>query len=337
MIRRRAAQTAISKCLGLALGAGIAAAQARAASGACEHVVLYHCCEDSVGNPTGDEWRLFDPKRDHERMLLRGPISAMRWDTAFRNLEFEARDTLYRLEWREASTARVLIPLPDIPNRCTAWWNPDSSAWQALAMYGAWNGAPLRHLSYQDSVRAELWQRSRRSGRWMLLRSVIIAPDELGPPGCELWTEWLIEGARREPRVTLEDLERDVGAWPEGGVLAAPNGEAPVEDGAERGWQFAPSAPGSDVGFAYRTVTAAPERDFPTEPLYHVNRRTGASRRVWGRPRSEEILGMALQIRCERLLLTPGFDLTRLVSGRTGDTLRLLPTRKAVWIPRPGP
>ena len=55
----------------------------------------------------------------------------------------------------------MLIPLPDIPNRCTAWWNPDSSAWQALAMYGASNGAPLRHLSYRDSVRAELQARDR--------------------------------------------------------------------------------------------------------------------------------------------------------------------------------
>jgi hypothetical protein len=204
-------------------------------------------------------------------------------------------------------------------------------------MCGAWSGEPLARLTVQDSVRAELWQRSPNSTRWTLLRSAIIAPDELGPPGCELWTEWLIEGARREPRVTLEDLDQDNGAWPEGGTLAAPNGEIPVEADAEGTWQFAPSAPGSDVGFAYRSAAAAPERDFPRGPLYHVNRRTGATRRVWGQPRSRELVRMALQIRCEQLLLSPGFDLTRLVSGRTGKTLRVLPTREAVWIPRPRP
>jgi hypothetical protein len=317
------------------MGIAIAASPAHATPGECDHIVLYHCCEDSLGNSTGDEWRLLDPQRDRERVLLRGPTNAMRWDTAFRALEFEASDTLYRLEWREGSAARALIPLPDIPNRCTAWWNPDSSAWQALAMCGAANGTRLSQLTYQDSVRAELWQRSRRSARWKLLRSAIIAPDELGPPGCELWSEWIIEGVQREPRVTLEDLEREVGAWPEGGVLAAPSGEASAEEGAEGGWQFAPSAPGSDAGFAYRTLALAPERDFPTEPIYHIHRRSGATRRVWGRARTEEIVRMSLQIRCEQLLLTPGFDLTRLVSGRTGEVFRVLPTREAIWIQRP--
>jgi hypothetical protein len=253
-------------------------------------------------------------------------------------LEFETRDTLYELEWREGSTARALTPLPDIPNRCATWWNPDSSTWQALAMYGARSGAPPLQTSYADSMRAELWQRARRSPRWTLLRSTTLAPEELGPPGCDLWNEWVIEGARHEPRVTLEDLEEDVGAWAEGVTgIAAPDGEAPVEEGADLGWDFAPSAPASDVGFAYRITFGAPESDFPTEPIYHVNRRTGATRRVWGRVRSDELLRMALQIRCGQLLLTPGFDLTRLVSGRTGATLRVLPTREAIWIPRPRP
>lgn len=307
------------------------------AQSACDQVVLYHCCNDSAGNWTSDEWRLFDPQQDRERVLLGSLVGAMRWDTAFRHLEFEARDTLFRLDWRMGAAPRVLIPLPDIRNRCTVWWNPDSSAWQALAMSGARNRASLEELTFEDSVRVELWQRSRRSARWTLLRSGIVGPDEHGPPGCELWTELLMEGARHEPRVTLEELERDVGAYPEGGVIDAPKGESPVEEDAEEAWQFAPSTPGSNLGFAYRVSIRAPERDFPLEPLYFVNRRTGASRKVWGQSPNENHVLMALQTRCEQLLLTPTFDSTRLVSGRTGKITRLFSTREAVWVPKPRP
>jgi hypothetical protein len=298
----------------------------------CNRVVLYHCCEDSLGHPTADEWRVFDPERGRDSLILRGPIAAMRWDTTFTFLEYEAGDSLYRLDWRAGARARALLALPVLRNRCTAWFNPDSNAWQTLTISGAQSGKPSVELAWWDTARVELWQRRNRSAEWRLSRSWIMEPDEHGPPTCDLWLSDGVQGVAHDPRWTTEYL----GAGdPWGGQpVSPPAGEAPLNDDYPDSWYFLATAPGSDTGFAYRIGGGPPYGHYAKEPLYLVNRGTRVARRLWGTAREESEIAMALQIECGRLLFLPGFGFPRLIDGSTGRPLRVFATRTAVWVSR---
>ena len=314
------------------LVAALATGLPMSAEAECNRVVLYHCCEDSLGHRTADEWRIFDPDRGRDSLLLHGPIGEMRWDTTFAFLEYEAGDSLYHLDWKQGARPRALLALPALRNRCTVWFNPDSNAWQTLTISGARSGKASVELAWWDTARVELWHRRDRSTVWRLSRSWIMEPDELGPPACDLWLADGVPGVAHAPRWTTEYLAH---GDPFGGApIPAPAGEAPVDVDYPDPWFLLPASPGSDIGFAYRIGGGAPYGEYAKEPLYLLNRRTGAARCLWGSAREQSEIAMALRIECGKLLFVPGFGDPRLMDGATGKTQRVFATRTAVWVHR---
>lgn len=203
------------------------------------------------------EWRVYDPARRTDRLLLTlpGRAQVIQWNTTFTSVSFTAsvafatRDSIYRCDWRFSARPRLdgIVPPPS-RGQPDLWFNPDSARWQASMEWS---------VAGDTLWRRELWQADRRGREWRRLCADSVSFDLVDGP--EVWA--VAAAMRHEPGVSAPGAQQDLDrlrteAVPfdtsTGSLFAGTSREYP---GAY--WYFLPfrAAPGMGLAFRWEPVS----------------------------------------------------------------------------------
>jgi hypothetical protein len=284
------------------------------------------------------EWRVFDPVRKADRLFLSlpAPPTSVRWDESFTFVEYESGDSVYRAEWRVGASPAALIQIPAIPERCDLWFNPDSSTWQAASSPGG------REVESPDGWKCayQLWQRSRETGDWRMIRA-----DSVGceGAGCAGWYWDEIPGSRHAVRIGMDDLLQMF--WRGEGLSGSdwaspPPGERALDPNVDGVlWWMSLSSDQFPERCIMCPGTSNEEGIWTCTPVYYVDRQRGTSRLLMGAsgsietpgsgPKMEEACGYVLIVD----LWSSGDD-ARLLSLATGRWVHVFKGTTPVWVGR---
>lgn len=284
------------------------------------------------------EWRVYDPVRRADRLLLTlpGRAQVVQWDTTFTSVCFTVeagltmRDSIYRCDWRFGARPRLVGVLPPPKGSTDYWFNPDSSRWQASQEWP---------VAGDTLWRRELWQADHQGREWQRLRgdSVIVDPVD-GPP-----VEWGPAAAmRREPGVSEPGAQQDLdrlsteAVWFDTSTVSLYTGTSREYEGAY--WYLLPFRTAPGKGLAFRLEDSRIEGPAMGAPIFVVDlgRRTkhllsSADPDSWCAPAhfAAERQGYAFASFC--------FDGPRIVDVRTGEVVFEggPDTRDPTWVPAP--
>lgn len=286
------------------------------------------------------EWRVFDPVRKADRLFLSlpAPPTLVRWDESFTFVEYESGDSVYRADWRVGARPAALIQIPAIPERCDLWFNPDSSTWQAASSPG---GAEDRSTDdFGNRCAYQLWQRSRETGGWRMIRADSAGCDGTG---CSAWYWDEIPGSRHADRIGMDGLLQLF--WRGEGLrgldwASPPPGERALDPNVDDGlWWISLSS----EQFPERSImcpgTSNEEGIQTCTPAYYVDRRRGTSLLLKGARGSIETPGSGLTMEegCGYVLIDDPWSTgegARLLSLATGRWVRVFKETTPVWVGR---
>ncbi|HET7250117.1 MAG TPA: hypothetical protein VFI79_09750 [Gemmatimonadales bacterium] len=219
---------------------------------------------------SSSEWRVYDPVRRTDRLLLTlpGRAQVVQWDTTFtsvcftRSFGFTMRDSIYRCDWRFGARPRLVGVMPPPNGMTDFWFNPDSSRWQASQQWP---------VGVDTLWRRDLLQADRQGREWRRLRgdSVIIDPVD-GPE------EWAVAATmRREPGVSEPGAQQDLdrldteAVWFDTSAVRLYSGTSREYDDAY--WYFLPFRAAPAKGFAYRWNTDGTDGPVMGTPIFVVD------------------------------------------------------------------
>ncbi len=234
----------------------LSAANATQASGAERDSVVSYFRDHGVATDSGSwiassEWRVYDPARRTDRLLLTlpGRAAVVQWDTTFtsvcfvRSLGFALTDSIYRCDWRFGALPRLVAIAPPPRGYSDFWFNPDSLRWQASQQWP---------IAGDTLWRRELQQADARGREWRRLRGDSVFVDPLDMP-----TEWAAAAAmRREPGISEPGAQQDLdrlgteAVWFDTSTASLYAGTSRASGDAD--WYFLPFRTAPGLGFAYR-------------------------------------------------------------------------------------
>lgn len=286
---------------------------------------------------TSCEWRVYDPARRADRLLLTlpGRVQVVQWNTTFTSVcftvastGFTMRDSIYRCDWRFGARPRLVGVAPPPRGNTDYWFNPDSARWQASLEWP---------VSGDTLWRRELWQADGRGREWRRLRGDSVIADAVDGQA-EAWDA--AAAMRREPGVSAPGAQQDFdrlcseAVWFDTSTVSLYQGTSRTYDDAC--WYFLPFRAAPERGFAFRWDTTMEPRVSPPIFVADLERRTkhllsSADLEGWCAPVhfGAERRGYVLASSC--------FDGPRIVDVHTGEMVFEggPNTRDPIWVPAP--
>ncbi|MEQ1832866.1 MAG: hypothetical protein ABL977_07400 [Candidatus Eisenbacteria bacterium] len=121
----------------------------------------------------GVEWRIVDPRRSQAVALavLPSTPSFVGWSETGEQVEYLVGRSLFRAGWRARFQPTEIMRLPEHPESCDWWFNPDSSAWQFVTERAAIVAPEGMDPGDGGLFRCELWQSTRTGLQWRMVRA----------------------------------------------------------------------------------------------------------------------------------------------------------------------
>ena len=276
------------------------------------------------------QWRIYDPASGRDTLLLALTSfpTRVRWDPAFRFVEYAVAGRIERAEWRLGARPQEQTRLP-VASRLCDFWADSAGRWHVITQREV-ESHPRPGYVMSKSY-ATRWDQDE-SGTWRAA-ALDSGGDAFG--GC-FQSERLVVGTSRPPAVTIDatlDSMR-IGHQPDSTLR-----EVRVSDWDAWWWVWVPSVFDPAIGLEMKVEEA--DSGHAMEPLIWVDRRRGRRRTVYARGDShDDALGqVAFAQRDVYLLVVAEYSgaYPAVVDMRTGRVMFRVsrPSACAVWVPAP--
>lgn len=148
------------------------------------------------------EWRIYDPFRGSDRLLLSLPSFpwGIRWDSSYAAVEFVVGDRIARARWAYGTRVELVARLPSDSSLCD-FWRDDAGGWHVVTQREA-----LQHLPDGRALAAYIgtrWDQTGPTGTW---RAAVVDSQAAGHYGECYVTPRLEQGAARPFVIKVDDL-----------------------------------------------------------------------------------------------------------------------------------
>ena len=275
------------------------------------------------------QWRVFDPVARRETLFLALPSipTHIRWDPAFRHVEFVIENRIERAAWRLGAEMQEQSKLPLDSTLCDFWWSSASGRWHALTQREIELPAPP---GYSKTINiARRWDRNS-SGGWTVA-AVDTSDDSYGT--C-FSTERLEKGATRVSSVQLGALldSMRIGNYQDSTLSQDPRNP-------DNGWVWIALSKDRSLGLEMKSGFG--DSDHAFEPIIRVDRAHARRDTIYAEGQSHHETGgqIAFREHAGFLLATAEFSgaYPAVIDIRTGKSLLRVDrlSARAVWVPAP--